>query len=309
MTQELWTLTGPQAIDLALVRRLDATMIGGRIDVVAHEDPARTDARVEVHSVSGRALEVRLDGTTLRVGYGPFEAGWKGFLERFRTYTGKDAAEVHVAVPAGAQVEVATVQGEALVAGAREGVRLATVSGAVMTSRTRGPLRVDTVSGEVAASEHDGPVRMESVSGGLTATGALRSLRLDSVSGSVTVDTRTTPDEITVSAVSADVLVRLPEPDAMDYAVRCLSGRLVVDGEEQRGSARSFHRAARRGAGAPVRVSAVSGDVTVLRGTAGTSSAPVDAPSVQDAAPDAPAWGSPGAPAARPAPTSGPVDR
>ncbi len=113
---------------------------------------------------------MRLDGTTLRVGYGPFEAGWKGFLERFRTYTGKDSAEVHVAVPAGAQVEVATVQGEALVAGAREGVRLATVSGAVMTSRTRGPLRVDTVSGEVAASEHDGPVRMETVSGGLTAT-------------------------------------------------------------------------------------------------------------------------------------------
>ncbi|MGO2179775.1 hypothetical protein, partial [Cellulosimicrobium funkei] len=59
----------------------------------------------------------------------------------------------------------------------------------------------------------------------------------------------------------------------------------------------------------PVRVSAVSGDVTVLRGTAGTSSAPVDAPPVQDAAPDAPAWGSPGAPAGRPASTSGPVDR
>ena len=27
--------------------------------------------------------------------------------------------------------------------------------------------------------------------------------------------------------------MRLPDPDAMDYAVRCLSGRLVVDGEEQ----------------------------------------------------------------------------
>lgn len=310
MTHESWTVTGPQAIDLAHVRTLDATVIGGRLDVVAHDDPARTDVRVEVHSVTGRPLEVRLDGSTLRVGYGPFGSGWKGFLERFRTYTGRDAADVHVAVPASTTVKVATVQGEALVAGVRDGARLATVSGSVVTSRTRGELRVDTVSGEVSASEHDGAVRMDSVSGSLTATGALRSLRLDSVSGSVTVDTRTTPDEIQVSAVSADVLVRLPEPDAMDYAIRCMSGRLVVDGEEQRGAARSFHRPAVVGAGAPVRVSAVSGDVTVLRG--GVPSGTADAPATEDAAPDGdradvPAWGSPGG--ARPAPTTGPADR
>src|SRR5690606_5745844 len=72
MTHESWTVTGPQAIDLAHVRTLDATVIGGRLDVVAHDDPARTDVRVEVHSVTGRPLEVRLDGSTLRVGYGPF---------------------------------------------------------------------------------------------------------------------------------------------------------------------------------------------------------------------------------------------
>ncbi|MFE6236438.1 DUF4097 domain-containing protein [Cellulosimicrobium sp. NPDC057862] len=307
MTQESWTVTGPQAIDLARVRTLDATVIGGRIDVVAHDDPTRTDTRVEVHSVVGRPLEVRLEGTTLRVGYGPFVAGWKGFLERFRTYTGKDAADVHVAVPATTQVKVATVQGEALVAGVRDGARLATVSGSVMTSRTHGELRVDTVSGEVSASEHDGAVRMDSVSGGLTATGALRSLRLDSVSGSVTVDTRTTPAEIVVSAVSADVLVRLPDPDAMDYAIRCVSGRLLVDGAEQRGSARSFHQPARSGAGSPVRVSAVSGDVTVLRGA--PDETPWDGSPVEDAPvdADAPAWGSPRAGGT--ASSGGPVDR
>ncbi|WP_426309257.1 DUF4097 family beta strand repeat-containing protein [Cellulosimicrobium sp. E-16] len=309
MTQESWTVTGPQAIDLARVRTLDATVIGGRIDVVAHDDPTRTDTRVEVHSVVGRPLEVRLEGTTLRVGYGPFVAGWKGFLERFRTYTGKDAADVHVAVPGTTQVKVATVQGEALVAGVRDGARLATVSGSVMTSRTRGGLRVDTVSGEVSASEHDGPVRMDSVSGGLTATGALHALRLDSVSGSVTVDTRTTPTEITVSAVSADVLVRLPDPDAMDYAIRCVSGRLLVDGAEQRGSARSFHRPARSGKGSPVRVSAVSGDVTVLRGAPDETSEDAAEHPVEDAPvdADAPAWGSPRAGGA--ASSSGPVDR
>ena len=233
MTQESWTVTGPQIIELERVTALDATVIGGRIDVVAHDDPTRTDARVEVHSVTGRALEVRVEGSTLHVGYGSFVAGWKGFLERFRTYTGRDAADVHVAVPATVRTRVATVQGEALVAGVRDGLRLQTVTGSLLTSRTAGELRVDTVSGEVSASEHDGAVRMDSVSGGLTATGALRSLRLDSVSGSVTVDSRTTPSEVLVSAVSADVLVRLPDPDAMDYAIRCVSGRLLVDGAEQ----------------------------------------------------------------------------
>ncbi|KFD43030.1 hypothetical protein IU11_15190 [Cellulosimicrobium sp. MM] len=237
------------------------------------------------------------------MGYGPFEAGWKGFLERFRTYTGKDAAEVHVAVPAGAQVEVATVQGEALVAGAREGVRLATVSGAVMTSRTRGPLRVDTVSGEVAASEHDGPVRMESVSAAHR-HGRAALAALDSVSGSVTV-TRARPGEITVSAVSADVLVRLP--DRTHGLRRALpQRRLVVDGEEQRGSARpSTGGAARRGRARPR-----LGRLGRRHGPAGDGRdvvRPGRAPGA-GRGPDAPAWGSPGAPPGD-RPTSGPVDR
>jgi hypothetical protein len=299
MTQESWTVTGPQIIELEGVTALDATVIGGRIDVVAHDDPTRTDARVEVHSVTGRPLEVRVEGSTLHVGYGSFVAGWKGFLERFRTYTGRDAADVHVAVPATVRAKVATVQGEALVAGVRKDLRLQTVTGSLLTSRTAGELRVDTVSGEVSASEHDGDVRMDSVSGGLTATGALHSLRLDSVSGSVTADTRAMPSEVRVNAVSADVLLRLPDPDAMDYAIHCVSGRLLVDGEERRGSGGTFTRSARYGRGAPVRVTTVSGDVTVLRGAVD------DERGTSDRTEDAPAWGSPGL---RPSAPTGPVD-
>jgi hypothetical protein len=307
MTHESWTVTGPRTIGVEHVALLDATVIGGRIDVVAHEDPARTDVVVEVHSVTGRALEVAVDGTTLRIGYGSYEAGWKGFLERFRTYTGKDAADVHVAVPATTYAKVVTVQGEGLVAGLRNGVRVGTVTGSVMTSRTAGELRVDTVSGEVSASEHDGTVRMESVSGGLTATGALRSLRLESVSGAVTVDTRTTPSEVSVSAVSADVLVRLPDPDAMSYAIRCVSGRLLVDGTEQRSAAGSFSRPAQHGPAASVRVSAVSGNVTVLRGSFEEDAERTSTDAPGRATGDGPAWGTPGARAR--AAASGPVDR
>ncbi|MBD8080700.1 DUF4097 family beta strand repeat-containing protein [Cellulosimicrobium arenosum] len=278
MNGESWTVDGPQIIDLERVGSLDATVLGGRVDVVAHDDPGRTDARVEVHAVDGRPLEVEYAGDALRIGHGPVSVGWRGFVERFRSYTGTDAAEIHVAVPAGTQVRVRTVTGEALVAGLHDGAYLATVSGALVASRTCGTLHVDTVSGDVAASEHDGRLEMESVSGALTATGALSELTVDSVSGTVTVATSTTPSVVRVNAVSADVLVRLPDPDLMDYAVRCLSGRVVVDGEAQHVSFGSFTRAAVHGPGRPVEVTAVSGGVTVLRGAhdGAVPAAPVD---------------------------------
>ena len=38
MTQGPWTLTGPQALDPALARRLAAMLPGGPLVVVAHED-------------------------------------------------------------------------------------------------------------------------------------------------------------------------------------------------------------------------------------------------------------------------------
>ncbi|MBD5786323.1 DUF4097 family beta strand repeat protein [Cellulosimicrobium terreum] len=277
MNDETWTVSGPQVIDLEHVTSLDATLLGGRIDVVAHDDELRTDARIEVHEVRGRELGVSYDGAALRMTHGPVVSGWKGFVERFRSYAGRDAVEVHVAVPVGTRVTLRTVDGEGLVAGVRDGAAVATVSGSLVTSRTSGRLRIDTVSGDVSTSEHDGPLEMESVSGSVTATGALQDLALDSVSGSVTVDTRTTPRAVRVNAVSADVLVRLPDPDAMDYSLRCLSGRVVLDDVVQHVSFGSFTRPPRVGAGYPVHVSAVSGDVTVLRG-AGVSDAPVDEP-------------------------------
>lgn len=265
MTIESWTVDGPQIIDVESVDFLDATILNGRIDVVAHDDASRTDTRVEVHSIAGRSLEIRVEGSKLRIGYEPATGGWKSFVDRFGGYTGRDSADVHVAVPAAVYVKLSTVRGEGLVAGVRSGARVATVSGSVMITGTTGALRVDTVSGEVCVSEHVGRIAMDSVSGELTATGALEEVTLDSVSGAVTLDTRITPSAVTVNAVSADVLVRLPNPDAMSYEVRVMSGRLLVDGVEYRGKATTFRQSRETGDEHPLRVSAVSGNVTVLR--------------------------------------------
>ncbi len=57
------------------VRRVKVGLIGGRIDVVAHDDP---EARLEVQSVVGRPLEVTWDGETLEVSHP--QARWDGLL-------------------------------------------------------------------------------------------------------------------------------------------------------------------------------------------------------------------------------------
>ncbi|MBD7999149.1 DUF4097 family beta strand repeat-containing protein [Oerskovia gallyi] len=264
MATENWTVTGPQTIDVGPVDRLDANLLNGRIDVVVHDEPG---VRVEVHSIEGRPLEVRLDGDRLTVGYSP-TGGWQGFLDSFRNYRGKDRADVYVGVPAHVRVKLATVRGDGLVAGTQAKVSVATVGGSVMTTQTTGAVRVDTVSGEVTVRDHVGTLVMDSVSGDLTASGALTDVKLNTVSGNVTLDSSATPDVMNVNAVSADVLVRVPEPDGLDYTLRCVSGRLVVDGVEHRGTPGGAYRQAGPSGtpGKKLQVNSVSGNVTVLRG-------------------------------------------
>lgn len=320
MATESWTVTGPQTIDVGPVSRLDANLLNGRIDVVVHDEPG---VRVEVHSIEGRPLEVRLEGDRLRVGYSP-TGGWQGFLDSFRNYRGKDRADVYVGVPAHVAVKFATVRGDGLVAGTHAKVSVATVGGSVMTTQTAGSVRVDTVSGEVTVRDHVGTLVMDSVSGDLTASGALSDVKLNTVSGNVTLDSSSTPDSMNVNAVSADVLVRVPEPDALDYALRCVSGRLVVDGVEHRGTPGGAYRQGGPAVGPSKRlqVNSVSGNVTVLRGEPeqpatwgapaghGATGVPDDAPT--DAYPGYGApWGTGGvqAPWTTGGPVDGPADR
>ena len=61
MAIEKWLIQPGQSkvIDLEFVRSLKVGMIGGKIDVIAHDE---TSARVEVHSVTGKELKVEIDG-------------------------------------------------------------------------------------------------------------------------------------------------------------------------------------------------------------------------------------------------------
>jgi hypothetical protein len=78
MAQEKWLINGPKVIDLDLVRTLKVSLVGGQIDIVAHDEPG---ARVEVHSVSGKDLKVSIDGDTLEIDHP--QLAWDNFLDVF----------------------------------------------------------------------------------------------------------------------------------------------------------------------------------------------------------------------------------
>jgi len=269
MASESWVVAGPQIIEIEAITSLRVQLAGGRVDVVAHDGPG---ARIEVHAVDGRPLEVSLSGDgELRVGYQFTLGGWDGFLEKFRNFSGKDRADVHLAVPREVHAKVGTVSADGLLAGIEQDASVSTVSGTLITDGTRGRLGANTVSGEIVVRDHRGDLKLNSVSGELAASGELSLVQANSVSGSLTFDVTSGTSRVTATTVSGDVTVRLPEGKGVQVKGQSVSGRLVVDGEEYKGTTPGHRKVdLRTGDGACfVSASTVSGHVTVLRG-AGT---------------------------------------
>src|SRR5690349_12518775 len=90
MAIEKWLIQPGQSkvIDLEFVRSLKVGMIGGKIDVIAHDE---SSARVEVHSVTGKELKVEIDGDRLEIDHPQLR--WDNFLDVFKGFTGSAKAE------------------------------------------------------------------------------------------------------------------------------------------------------------------------------------------------------------------------
>ena len=61
MEGDSWVVVGPQIIEVDDVRAVRVALVGGRADVVGRDEPG---ARIEVHRVDGRPLEVSLVAQT-----------------------------------------------------------------------------------------------------------------------------------------------------------------------------------------------------------------------------------------------------
>ena len=268
MASESWVVAGPQIIEIEAITSLRVQLAGGRVDVVAHDGPG---ARIEVHAVDGRPLEVSLSGDgELRVGYQFTLGGWDGFLEKFRNFSGKDRADVHLAVPRrGAGQGGHGVAPTACWPGSSEDASVSTVSGTLITDGTRGRLGANTVSGEIVVRDHRGDLKLNSVSGELAASGELSLVQANSVSGSLTFDVTSGTSSVTATTVSGDVTVRLPAGQGRPGQGRSRCPAASSSTARSTRASTPGHRKVdlRTGDGACfVSASTVSGHLTVLRG-------------------------------------------
>lgn len=312
---ERWHIDAAKVLDIGspeeVVTSLKVALVGGRVDIVTHDDSPT--ARVEVHEVSGRPLEVSWNGSTLRVSHVKERDGG-AFIEQLLQVAKGDSklsARLSISVPATALVTVSTVSADALVNGVRAAVKGNTVSGVITLDDIEGAVKVNTVSGEIECHAVQGDLFANTVSGAITVQrSTLPRVKLNTVSGDITVDLTNGQAEIGSNSVSGDVTVRVPAGNGYDVTAHTASGDVVIDGTSMRDEHGRRGGQLRDGdGGLAVRANSVSGNVVVLRSGSGGGAASGTGPAAVQDVPrqagsdvqDTPRPGSPPAPPSPPA--------
>lgn len=286
MSLEKWLVQAGESkvIDLDIVRSVSIALVGGQIDIIAHDEPT---ARVEVAEVSGRALKVSMDGDRLEIDH--IQLRWDTIVDVVKGLGRRgDRADISLLVPRGVALKFDTVSADGLVSGLHSDARISTVGGDIVIDGLHGDIEVNTVHGELSVRNHTGRVSARTISGDVTAAGALTRFSVDGVSGDVFVDADGTPDHIQSNTVSGDLTVRVDEGLGARYRINTVSGNLQLDGSIVKGT---FGRGFTSTTGSldstwvDVAANSVSGDVTVVRRAPASATAPVDEGS---------GWGSPG---------------
>ena len=270
MAQE-WQIDGPKVLDIGneneTVGKLRLSLVGGRVDIVTHDDSPT--ARLEVHEVSGPPLFVGWDGWTLNISHVKDKDGsvWDSLMS-LGLDKGRRRAKISISVPATTDINARTVSAEALINGARASVRTNTVTGALTLDDIVGDVDANTVSGEIECHGLEGDFKGNSVSGALTVQASrLRRIKLNTVSGDVTLDLSDGGAQIQSNSVSGDVTVRIPAGGGYDVAAHTASGQIVIDGQSMSGNT-PHQRGGRLRDGDKalvIKANSVSGNVVVLR--------------------------------------------
>ena len=283
MTLEKWIIHPGETrvIDIETARTLKIGLVGGQIDVIAHDEPG---IRIEVHEVTVKDLRIEVVDDRVEIDHPQLR--WDNFLEVFRNFgAGGPKAEISVAVPREVALTLGVVNASALVSGLKAGASLNTVSGDIIVDGLTGDVSVNAVSGDVQVRGLVGSLNANSVSGDVAATGTLRKATIDTVSGAVLVDSAGEALSIGLNTVSGNTTVRLDEGYPANYVVRSVSGRVQLDGVVRSGTGTgpttnySGSVGELSGSFADVRAHSVSGDITVLRrATEATDAAAPPAP-------------------------------
>ena len=266
MTLEKWLIHPGETrvIDIETVRSLKIGMLGGQVDVIAHDEPG---ARIEVHSVTGKDLRIEVTGTAIEIDHPQLR--WDNFLEAFRSFgSGGAKADVSVVVPRSIALTLGVVSASALISGLNTDAKLNTVSGDIIVDGLTGDLDVNAVSGDVQVRGLLGSLNAHSVSGDIAATGTMHRADADTVSGNVLFDSEGPISRININTVSGNSTVRIDAGYPADFVVRSVSGKVIIDGARISGTGTTNYTGSigeLSGQFVDVRVNSVSGDLAVLR--------------------------------------------
>ncbi|MCR2802009.1 MULTISPECIES: DUF4097 family beta strand repeat-containing protein [unclassified Microbacterium] len=269
-----------RVIDVDGIRTLKVGLVGGQVDIVAHDEPG---VRIEVHGVTVKDLRIEATDGALEIDHPQLR--WDNFVQVFRNFgAGGPKAEISVAVPRTVSLTLGVVSASALVTGLRTDARLNTVSGDIIVDGLEGDVSVNAVSGDTQIRGLVGALSANSVSGDIAASGSLRTAGIDTVSGALMIDSTGPTEAVTINTVAGNATVRLDPDLAANYAVRSVRGTVLIDGvtrSSASGVGVNFTGSTGELSGSfvDVRAHSVSGDVTVLRRpAAGTPDAVASAP-------------------------------
>jgi hypothetical protein len=265
MAIEKWVIAPGESrvIDLELVRKLKVSLIGGKVDVIAHDEPG---ARIEISGVTGKELKVEIDGDVLEIDHPQLR--WDNFIEAFKGFVGSAKAEVSILAPRHVVLKLGVVSGDALVSGFTTDARLNTVSGDLVLDNHEGDVEFSSVSGEISAGNHTGRITAHSVSGDVVATGDVVAFNADTISGNMIVDAYGTPDRIDTNTVSGDLTVRFEPGSGARYRINTVGGTVLLDDTTIKGTlGKGFERVVGELAGRWLELGAnsVSGNISVMR--------------------------------------------
>lgn len=266
MTLEKWLIHPGETrvIDIAPTDKLKVGLVGGQIDIVAHDEPT---VRIEVHQVTVKDLRIEVTDGQIEIDHPQLR--WDNFLEVFRNFgAGGPRAEISVAVPRDIAVTLGVVSAQALLAGLERDAKVNTVSGDLLIDGLRGDLSANAVSGETQVRGLQGAFSANSVSGDVAVTGELTKASVDTVSGTILVDAAGPVHDVNLNTVSGNMTVRLDESLPANYLVRSVSGKIQLDGVMRSGGGPatvSDSVGDLAGTFVDVRANGVSGDTVVLR--------------------------------------------
>jgi DUF4097 and DUF4098 domain-containing protein YvlB len=279
MSLEKWLVAPGQTkiIDVELVRTLKVGLIGGRVDVIGHDEPG---ARVEVHSVSGKDLKVSMDGDVLEIDHPQLR--WDNFIDVFSSFRGTAKADISIMVPRDVAMKFGVISAEALISGLANDAKVSTVNGDVVIDNLTGNLELNGVNGELSVRNHTGEITAHTVSGDITVSGEVRRFSVDGVSGNVFLDIEGIPDRINTNTVTGNVTVRLGADVAARYRLNTVTGTIQLDDQTIRTTFGKGHEGSSGqldGSWLELQANSVSGHIAVVRraaGSAGSSSSATD---------------------------------